>query len=63
MSLYFGYIHGDGAKLEVKRYSNQTQVNKYVVDPRIVKVFGPFHAIDSERALIRLKKLIEKEAN
>jgi hypothetical protein len=63
MCMYFGYIHGDGAKLQIKRYKNQTQLNKYIADPFVIRVLGPFRALDSERALIRLKKLIEKDAN
>ena len=63
MSLYFGYIHGDGTKLEVKRYNDQAQLNKYITDPFILKVVGPFRALDSERALARLKKLIDKDSN
>jgi hypothetical protein len=61
MSMYFGYVHGDGTKLEVKRYSDQAQLNKYIADPFILKVVGPFRALDSERALERLKKLIAKD--
>ena len=63
MSMYFGYIHGDGTKLEVKRYTDQTQLNKYIADPFILKVVGPFRALDSERALARLKKLIDKDSS
>ena len=61
MSMYFGYVHGDGTKLEVKVYSDQAQLNKYIADPFILKVFGPFRALDSDRALARLKKLIDKD--
>jgi hypothetical protein len=62
MSMYFGYIHGDGTKLEVKKYNDQIQLNKYIADPFILKVFGPFRALDRERALERLKKLIDKDS-
>lgn len=61
MPKYFGYTHDDGKKIEVKVYKDQWQLNKYISDPFILRVFGPFRAKDYDHAMKRLKRLIKHD--